>query len=388
MSETEQSGRKIIQVIALAVIILTLTSAFVVVYRIERQEVFRGEANYELSYRYYFKNEGPLNLTSVTVRLALLKDWDPVQDVTAINIVTAPNQTTTDEYLNEFVWYEYSDFKVNQTIDLQFNVDLTLKFVDYTTASLNILPYDEESDLFKLFTAYHPLTDTTNPNIQRVSQSLSTSEDPIDRAFSMYNFTSNYIQYQLMSNIKGATYALQNGRGDCDEYNTLFIALARASGIPAVGHTAWFGDFETGFISTDDGALAHAYPMIYVEGVGMMPLDPTRGNKNFFDNWLKTDAKRITLTRGLDHPYRLLNYKWLPVVDLADPSIERNYTISITNMDINYYSTLRLVIVIGLPASTGLFVIASVFKGLQLRKEHKKKLERMLSPSSSDDENN
>jgi len=387
MNDTEKPGRKVIQAVALAVVILSITSAFVVIYRIERQEIFRGEANYELSYRYYFKNEGPLNLTSVTLRLALLKDWDPIQDVTSITIGTTPNQTTTDEYQNEFVWYEYSNFKVNQTIDLQFNVSLTLKFVDYTTASLNILPYDVESDMYKLFTAYHPLTDTTDPNIQRVSQSLSLSENPIDRAFNMYNFTTIYIRYQLMSNIKGATYALQNGEGDCDEYNTLFIALARASGIPAVGHTAWLADFEPGFVSTDDGALAHAYPMMYVEGVGMMPLDPTRGKQNFFDNWLKTDAKRITLTRGPDHPYRLLNYKWLPVAGLADPSIDRNYTISINNMDVNYYSTLRLVIVIGLPSSMGLFVIASVFKGIQLRKEHKKKLERMLSPSSSNEEN-
>ena len=382
MSNAEKPTKKIIQVLALSIIIVAVVSSFIVLYRIERQEVFRGEANYELSYRYYFKNEGPLNLTSVTVRLAILKDWEPIQDVTGINIHTTPNQTTTDEYDNEFAWYEYSNFQVNQTIDLKFDVNVTLKFVDYNSAKLNILPYDEDTEQYKLFTAYHPLTDTTDPNIQRVSQSLSTSENPIDRAFNMYNFTSTYIRYQLMSSIKGATYALQNGEGDCDEYNTLFIALARAGGIPAVGHTAWLGNFEPGYESTDDGAIAHAFPMFFVEGVGMLPLDPTRGNKNFFDNWLKTDAKRITMTRGPDHPYRLLNYKWIPHPVLDDPEIDRNYSISITDLTTKYYSTLRLTILIALPSAAGIFIIASVIRGILLKKEQKEKLERILSPST------
>ena len=362
-----------------AILIASLAS-FVVVYRIERQEEFRGEATYNLSYRYYFKNKGPVNLTSVTLRLAMLKDWAPVQEVTSNLKSLQPNQTTTDEYENEFAWYEYTNFQINQTLDLTFNATVKINFVDYTTPTLAIEDYDEESAIYQLFTAYHPLTDASDPNILRVAESLSTSENPIERAFNFYNFTSSYIEYQLLSSSRGATYALQNGQGDCDEYTTLFIALARASGIPAIGHTAWLGDFEPGFVSTDDGSIAHAYPMFYVEGVGMLPADPTRGNKQLFDNWLKTDHKRITMTRGPDHPYRLLNYKWIPVSGLSDPIIDNNYTIAIHDVNIKYTSILRAVVIYGLPSSAGLFIVASIIRGLRLRKENKEKLEKLLNP--------
>lgn len=39
--------------------------------------------------------------------------------------------------------------------------------------------------------------------------------------------------------------------------------------------------------------------------------------------------KKITVTRGLDHPYRILNYKWIPIQDVPDPLVVKDYTIRI-----------------------------------------------------------
>ncbi len=373
-------NRGTIRFIAVTLILAVIMISTGIVYAAETQETERGQVDYQLSYRFYLVNEGPVDLTSVTLRLALLKDWDPVQIVTDFVADTLPNQTTTDEYDNEFVWYEFSNFRVNQSIDLWFHANITLNFVDYTTANLPIEPYDTESDFYKLMTAYHPLADSTDPNIRNVAQSLEVSGDPLQTGFNLYNFTANYIDYRLLSSIQGASYALRNGAGDCDEYTTLFVALSRALGIPAISHTAWLADFTPGFVSTDEGAIAHAYPMFYVEGVGMLPADATRGKTSLYDNWLKTDAKRITMTRGPDNSYRLLRYRWIPVEGMADPTVFSNYSISIEEMNVQYTSNLRNIIILALVGIPVVFALVNIQNGYKIKKYREAKLEKLLSP--------
>lgn len=363
------------------ILVLLLLGSITREYNVEQNEILKGKANFQLTYRYRMQNQGPLNLSSVSLRLALLKDWAPVQKVDSIIIRTEPNLTTTDEYENSFAWYNYDSFGVGQSLDLKFDVNLTLNLLDYSTAKLDILDYDYNDPLYKLYTRYHPFSDTTDPGIQNVAQGLTSSTNPFDIAYEAYNYSSTYIQYKLLTNEKGAPWVLRNGYGDCNEYTDLFMALIKARGIPAIEHTAWLADFKEGFTTTDEGAAAHAYPMFYINGLGLLPVDPTRGNSNLFDNWLKTDEKRITMTRGPDQPYRKLIYRWIPVEGVDSPLIQSNYTISINKLDINYFSTLRkvlVILVIGIPT---MFVIYNAIKGRFARNKTIEKREKLLSPT-------
>ncbi len=366
-------------------VVLLVIIAFgggLVVYQEESTNPLKGKARFELTYRFRLTNKGPLNLTFLSVRLALLKSWEPVQVVHSLAVGTPPNRTTTDEYDNLFAWYEFDSFKVNQTLDLQFQANLTLNLLDYTSVKLNYQPtYNKSSSLYKLYTAYDPFADPTDPLVRQVAQTLAQKgSDPLEIAYQAYNFSSTYIRYRLLSSIRGASFALRNGYGDCDEYNTLFIALLRANGIPAIGHTAWLADFVPGFETTDEGAVSHAYPMFYLEGVGLLPADPTRGATSLFDNWLKTDEKRITLTRGPDHPYRLLRYRWIPDENLPDPTVESNYTITIHDMNVEYFSLVRTVVIVGIIGTPLVFIVTRLVQLQKYRKKQKEELEKLLDP--------
>ncbi len=374
------NSKKHIKALSLIVLVFISLGVVGVIYTKEKGDVLKGVANLHLKYRFQVVNEGPLNLSFLSVRLALLKDWDPVQKVSELKMYTPPNRTTTDEYDNKFAWYEFNEFPVNKSLDLVFEVNLTLNLLDYTGLDIKPQPYNTSDPLYKLFTAYDPLADPTDPAIKQLAQQLAPTDDPLKIAFKAYNFSSSYIKYRLLSSVRGASFALRNGYGDCDEYNTLFIALVRARGIPAIGHTAWLADFAPGFETTDEGAVAHAYPMFYVERLGLLPVDPTRGNKNLYDNWLKTDYKRITLTRGPDHPYRLLKYRWVPQENVSDPNVVSNYTIQIIDMSIKYFSLLRatvLSVLVGIPI---IFVSINIIQSYRSKKEIKRKLEKMLNP--------
>ena len=375
------SRKSLLKLVGTFLIALVLFSGGYIAYEKDTENPVKGEAEFTLSYRFRLTNQGPLNLTFVSIRLALLKSWDPVQTVHSLLINTAPNRTTTDEYDNEFAWYEYESFRVGKSIDLIFNATLTKYILDYTQYKFQAKPYDKNSKEYKLYMAYDPYADNTDPAIINTALELGAqANDILGKAFSYYNFTSSYVRYRLLSEVKGATFALNRGYGDCDEYNTLFIALARSSGIPAIGHSAWFAEFQEGFETTDEGAVAHAYPMFYVEGVGLLPLDPTRGNKNLYDNWLKTDQNVITMTRGTDEPYRLLRYKWIPIAGFNDPTVVSNYTISIQSLKIKYFSVLRTVIFIGLIGFPLTFILKESVQARKHHKEQQKKLQRYLNP--------
>ncbi|MCD6152295.1 MAG: transglutaminase domain-containing protein [Syntrophobacterales bacterium] len=64
-----------------------------------------------------------------------------------------------------------------------------------------------------------------------------------------------------------ATSVLVNRKGDCNEHTALFIALARACGIPA--------ETCTGLVYINDGFYYHAWPKVYVGK--WVHLDPTLG---------------------------------------------------------------------------------------------------------------
>src|SRR5207244_2870457 len=70
-------------------------------------------------------------------------------------------------------------------------------------------------------------------------------------------------------------YCLKVGKGNCTDYHTLFIALARATGIPArwnMGFPVAYGD---GKADTGDQTVAgyHCWAEFYAPGAGWVPVD-------------------------------------------------------------------------------------------------------------------
>ncbi len=71
---------------------------------------------------------------------------------------------------------------------------------------------------------------------------------------------------------RGALYALTQGRGDCTEYATLFVALCRRAGIPARALGGYVVDRNTVL----DPAAYHNWAEFYVDGRWQLA-DPHRG---------------------------------------------------------------------------------------------------------------
>lgn len=93
-----------------------------------------------------------------------------------------------------------------------------------------------------------PHIESGDAKIKSIAQELSAGkEDGWQRAEAIYDWVRANVKYQE-GPLKGALQALKDGTGDCEELTSLFIALCRASKIPA--RTVW--------------VPGHCYPEFYL----------------------------------------------------------------------------------------------------------------------------
>ncbi len=131
--------------------------------------------------------------------------------------------------------------------------------------------YDTNSNIYHRYTQPEPLIQSDSPEIiqkaQNLTSGLSATSERVSR---IYEFVVGHLRYVAQEGERGALWALRNGVGDCSEYSYLFIALCRASGIPARAKAgfAFHYDSET----TEDG---HMWAEYHLGDYGWVPVDAT-----------------------------------------------------------------------------------------------------------------
>jgi len=115
-----------------------------------------------------------------------------------------------------------------------------------------VLPNDKKLPReIKPYLLPSPKIESNDFKIRNVAKQLMKdhAEDAAwEKVEAIYDYTREKVQY-VNGPLKGALRALNEGTGDCEELTSLFIALCRASNIPA--RTVWVPD--------------HCYPEFYLE---------------------------------------------------------------------------------------------------------------------------
>lgn len=126
---------------------------------------------------------------------------------------------------------------------------------------------------------------------------------PIDKARRIYDYVISTMHYDRDAAGSGrgdALWASDSKHGNSADFDSLFIAMARAAGIPA--------RFEVGFalpVNVHEGAIAsyHSWAQFYLQGVGWVPVDPAEAwqNKEKLDYFFgATDQNRLLFSMGRD----------------------------------------------------------------------------------------
>lgn len=89
------------------------------------------------------------------------------------------------------------------------------------------------------------------------------------------------LEKRITVSVPSALEVLETRRGDCNEHTVLYVALARAVGLPA--RTA------AGLVYVDGRFYYHAWPEVYIDG--WVAVDPTFGQ-------FPADAAHLRFTVG------------------------------------------------------------------------------------------
>ncbi|HET9407685.1 MAG TPA: transglutaminase-like domain-containing protein [Candidatus Sulfotelmatobacter sp.] len=234
-------------------------------------------------------------------------------------------RTSAEKYGNEFFYAEATN---NEKSELHFDVEYEVvrhERIALGTSGAKIVPAaltsrDRQQDLQP--DALVPITGLPAELAAKVTQGKS---DTIAKAHAIYDYVFTTLRYDKTGTGWGrgdVLYACDAKKGNCTDFHSLFIAMARSQGIPA--------RFEIGFSIPDDkhaGEIAgyHCWSDFYVDGEGWIPVDISEAWKHpekrdyFFGTH---DANRIEFSMGRDleldpqQDGKPLNYFVYPYVEV------------------------------------------------------------------------
>lgn len=144
------------------------------------------------------------------------------------------------------------------------------------------LPNGAKATVMGVFLDAEPLLEVDSPEIKALATRLRGADtDPRIVAQRINSWVYDSIRKQITVGLPSALATLHSRKGDCNENSQLFIALARASGIPA--------RVAAGLAYLDGKFYYHAWPEIWLER--WVAIDPTFGQ-------FPADASHLRFTIG------------------------------------------------------------------------------------------
>jgi hypothetical protein len=126
-----------------------------------------------------------------------------------------------------------------------YELERSAILLPHTTNDLK-LPTRSDRDV-RVFLRPSPYIESRHTSIVRLMRETTQGTEGWGKVESIYDVVRQRVEYRN-GELKGAARALKDGWGDCEELTCLFIAMARAAGIPA--RTVW--------------VEGHCYPEFYL----------------------------------------------------------------------------------------------------------------------------
>lgn len=162
--------------------------------------------------------------------------------------------------------------------------------------------------------------------------SLQLEKEPLALARQLYEVVDEHVVYKKEGTGWGrgdTEWVCQSGYGNCTDFHSLFISLARSQGLPS--------RFEIGFSipnDTPEGPVAgyHCWAWFFLEGRGWIPVDISEADKHpelreyYFGN---LTADRVMFSQGRDlqltpkSAQESLNFFIYPHIEIADQPLPK-----------------------------------------------------------------
>ena len=223
--------------------------------------------NFDLRIHYTIHSDSTCN--RIRLKSVLPQSVPGLQDIKDIGFNIEPDSIYFSE-ADKYALYDFTPSPSRQ--QLVIRIKGTVYAHDYATCRKQPTAHNE--DLSAWLKAENNI-ERDSPWIRAIAAELKgdTEEETIKNIFyyTQKNFTYTPRDYSI-----GALGMLFLKRGDCTEYTDLFVALCRASGIPA-RHT-----YGVSVQTNNKKGAAHSWGEVYMKDCGWVAFDPTPGNRANF----------------------------------------------------------------------------------------------------------
>jgi transglutaminase-like putative cysteine protease len=225
---------------------------------------------------------------------------DPHQEVVDLQVKTPlPYEITVEKDYGNRVVHLGARTPLPGTIDLEMEATVTRRAYSVFAGASGF----DEGDPTPRDLAPNDLVPTDGKIAALAHEVTAKAQTPLDKARAIYSYVTTMMRYDKTGAGWGrgdAVYACDAKRGNCTDFHSLIIGMARAVNIPA--------RFVMGFPVPEDeraGAIPgyHCWAELYVAGIGWLPVDSSEASKHpekrdFFFGGL--DANRVAFTEGRD----------------------------------------------------------------------------------------
>lgn len=252
-------------------------------YRIELAELppFRvtDHRTVELEFVHRLENLGPGLIKSGQIAIAVPTNSPRQQLLSPIRYNPQPAQILTDHWGQEVVIYLTQDLAPNQKVEVGYRAKARLGAISYTplperAGTLEEIPQEVSDRYLTEGSRYFITGDMVKTKAKEI---VGGEENTYWIARKIFTWVIENLAYERIGGWDVAPTLIKRGTGSCSEYAFLFIALCRASGLPArfEGGTAMRGDE-----ASVDGVY-HRWAEVYLPGYGWVPIDPSRGDRKY-----------------------------------------------------------------------------------------------------------
>ncbi len=281
----------------------------------------------------YVTQIGPIDSSarSLKVWIPLPRD-DAFQQVSRVSVNSPlPGRIVDQNRGGNRVFFAEATAPVPQVIVVKIDFDVIRKEESVDVHRLASVPRPPLDGRFAEYLRPDTLVPTTG-RIATISASLDDPGDsPLQAARVFYEYVTSVMRYDKTGTGWGrgdAIFACDIRRGNCTDFHSLFIALARAAGIPA----RFTIGFPLGTASSGEIPGYHCWAEFYASG-RWIPVDASEAWKHpeLHDYYFGSlDADRVAFTTGRDmvlNPPQNgepLNYLIYPYVEVDGRSLAKD----------------------------------------------------------------
>jgi len=227
-----------------------------------------SQRQYTVHQQLLLSNQGTESPEKQNLWVALIHDFAPYQEVASMEILPKAYKLVVDEYGNQYAEFDFSGQPPGSIRKVE---------IDYRVI-VNELAYDLSICQGKLpdeFTQAELHVESLNPQIVTLAGELSHGKDTAcQQVQAFYDYIGDELVYTPNEENWGAQATFGTMGSDCTEYSSLLVALSRSKGIPS--------RYFEGLLYNEEGSdtparIEHAWPDVYLPGVGWTAMDPTLG---------------------------------------------------------------------------------------------------------------